>query len=88
MRESEDILRSPIRVAIKGINDGFPGVNVHNPRQHFGNVDLRDEAVEESEVSGFGGFDKSGELFANILFVGEFGVCNNIDVWILLKYFE
>ena len=49
---------------------------------------MRNEAVEESEVSGFGGFDKRGELFANILFVGEFGVCNNIDVWILLEDFE
>ena len=88
MRESEDILRSPIRVAIKGINDGFPGVNVHNPGEHVGLVDLRNEAVEKGEIDGAGGFDEGGELLADVFFVGEFGVCNNIDVWILLKYFE
>ncbi len=45
-------------------------------------VDLRDEAVEKGEIDGAGGFDESGELFANILFVGEFGVGDDVDVGI------
>lgn len=42
---------------IESVEDGFPGVDFHNPIKHFGMVNLDDKTVKEGFVDGFSEFD-------------------------------
>lgn len=84
-RESEDIFWGPVGVLVKSIDDGLPGVDFHNPVEHFWLVDLDDKTVEEAEISGTCGGDEGGELLLDVLLINVFGVGDNVDVGIFLE---
>lgn len=87
--ESEDVFWGPgISDGVKGIEDGFPGVGCHNPVEHFGVVDLDDEAVEERFVDGFGEFDEIVKLGLYSRFVGVFAIGDDVDVGVGLHKIE
>lgn len=45
-----DIFGRPFRVSIEGVDDGFPGIDIHDPGKHIGVINLDDETVENSSV--------------------------------------
>lgn len=79
--KSEDVFWCPsIPDGVKGIEDGFPRVDFHNPVEHFGVVNLDDESIEEGFVDGFGEFDNHIKLRLYSRFIGVFAVGNDVDV--------
>lgn len=88
LRESQDTFWRPVWVAVECIDDGFPGVNIHNIAQHFRSIDLDNEAIEETGVDSISCINEGGELLTNIFFVKEFSVGYDINVGIFLEDFE
>lgn len=87
-RESEDIFWSPVGVLVKSIDDGLPGVDFHNPVEHFGFVDLDDKTVKEAKIGGVCGGDEGGKLSFDVLLINVFSVGDNVDVGIFSEQLE
>lgn len=48
--KGSDIFGGPFRISIEGVDDGFPGIDIHDPGKHIGVINLDDETVENSSV--------------------------------------
>ena len=86
--EFEDVFWGPFRVGVERINNGFPGVDVHNPGKHFGAVDLGNETVEEFFVVFLGGGKEFGELKGDVGLIKIFSIGDDIDVRVFLQELE
>lgn len=79
--EGEDVLWGPsIPDSIKGVEDGFPRVDFHDPVEHLGVVNLDDEAVEDRFVDRFSEFDETIKLGLYSRFIGVFTVGDDVDI--------
>ena len=87
--KGENVFWSPDTfVGIEGIDDGFPGIDFHDPLEHFWFINLNDEAIEQRRVNGVGSFDKGVELLVDISFAINLGVSDDINIGILLEETE
>ncbi len=80
--EFDDVFWCPVRVLIESVNDGFPGVDIHNPVEHFGVVNLNDEAVEDCRIVFFSISDNLIEFGINVSLVSIFRIGDEINIWI------
>ncbi len=75
-----DVFDGPVGVLVESVDDGVPGVECHDPVEHFGVIDLDDKAVEDGGVAGLSVVDNLGKFFFDIWLVGVFGVGDDINV--------
>ena len=79
--ESENVFWGPgSENGVESVENGFPGVDFHNPIKHFWVVNLNNKTVEEGFVDGHREFDYFTKLGLNGCFIGIFTIGDNINI--------
>lgn len=86
--ESSDVFGGPIGILIESVDDGFPGVDIHDPGEHIGEINLNNEAVENGLVERLSGGAEVPKEGTRGCFVGIFSVSDDIDVGVAIKEVE
>ncbi len=81
LRKSENVFWGPVAdVGVESVNQGFPGVGIHDVVEHFWEVDLGNDTIEELLVNSAGSGDDFGKLIFGVSLIGGFNIGDNVSI--------